>query len=98
MHNIECLFLFHTLMQLKNPEQRGMGGQVEIRNSIKIQISNDQNIFDSEAPPQTDELREKILHCLRRSDTGCWMLDKEKNIHYFIQYPEARIQHHVTAQ
>ena len=25
-------------MQLKHPEQRGMGGQVEIRNNIKIQI------------------------------------------------------------
>jgi hypothetical protein len=31
-------------MQQKHPEQRGMGGQVEIRNNIKILISNDQNI------------------------------------------------------
>jgi len=28
----------------EHPEQRGMGGQVEIRNNIKILISNDQNI------------------------------------------------------
>jgi len=31
-------------MQLKHPEQRSMGGQVEIRNNIKILISNNQNI------------------------------------------------------
>jgi hypothetical protein len=31
-------------MQLKYPEQRGMGGQVEMRNNIKIRKSNDQNI------------------------------------------------------
>jgi hypothetical protein len=44
MRNVECWFLFHTLMQLKYPEQRGMGGQVEMRNNIKIRKSNDQNI------------------------------------------------------
>ncbi len=31
-------------MELKHPEQRGLGGQVEIRNNIKIRISKDQNI------------------------------------------------------
>jgi hypothetical protein len=29
----------------------------------------------SEASPQTDELRKKVIHCLRRSDAGCWLLD-----------------------
>jgi hypothetical protein len=32
----------------------------------------------SEAPPQTDELMEGIFPGLKRSDAGCWMLDKEK--------------------
>jgi hypothetical protein len=30
-------------MQLKHPVQRGMGGQVEMRNNIKILKSNDKN-------------------------------------------------------
>ena len=29
----------------------------------------------NEAPPQTDELIKMILHCLRQSDAGFWMLD-----------------------
>ena len=39
MRNVECLFLFHTLMHLKHLEQRGMGGQVEIRNSKQYQMT-----------------------------------------------------------
>ncbi len=35
MRNVECLFLFHTLIQLKHLEQGGMGGQVEIRNKFE---------------------------------------------------------------
>jgi len=35
MRNVECLFLFHTLIQLKHPEQRDMGWQVEIRNKFE---------------------------------------------------------------
>jgi hypothetical protein len=33
------------------------------------------NKGSSEASPQTDELRKKVIHCLRRSDAGCWLLD-----------------------
>jgi hypothetical protein len=32
MRNVEFLFLFHTVMQMKHPEQKGMGGQVEMQN------------------------------------------------------------------
>jgi len=30
-------------------------------------------------------------------DARCLMLDKEKNIHYYIQYPETSIQYHVIS-
>ena len=41
--NVESLFLFHTLMQPKHPKQRGMGGQVEIRNTKQYRNANFQN-------------------------------------------------------
>ena len=36
MCKVECLFLFHTAIHLKHPEQRGMGGQVEIGNKFEF--------------------------------------------------------------
>ncbi len=48
--------------------------------------------ISSEAPPQIDVLVGQIFHCLKRSDTGCLMLDKHKQrIDLFIQHPGTSI-------
>jgi len=39
---------------------------------LNIQVSH---TAANEAPPQTGELRKYVIHCLRRSDAGYWMLD-----------------------
>ena len=54
-------------------------------------------IITNEAPPQTNELTQFILHCLRRSNSGCKMLDARQMNSFSIQNPETSIRHHVSS-